>query len=218
MTASSSSGAIVRRSNSTRRSPTRDDCRIAAAQGGGNRVRMLRGQRHGERSDSRLRERAAAGIRIAFHGLRAGQRGEISAGTFAQLRERRAEHPVERYPLAGLAIAVQVQRRVQRGQRRLVDASARNSGLARSRAIALDPPAINPACGPPKSLSPEKATRSTPSASASRIVRSCGNPYSSRSTGAPLPRSSTTSTPDQVSELREFSARDFARKTFNPVV
>src|SRR5262249_56042483 len=44
---------------------------------------------------------------------------------------------------------------------------------------------MKPACGPPSSLSPEKVTRSAPSATASATVGSCATPKRHRSTRVP---------------------------------
>src|SRR2546430_6514194 len=52
-----------------------------------------------------------------------------------------------------------------------------------------------PAWGPPRSLSPENDTRSTPAATVSGTVGSYGKPYERRSTSEPEPRSSITGTP-----------------------
>ena len=52
-----------------------------------------------------------------------------------------------------------------------------------------------PACGPPRSLSPEKVTTSAPAATVSGTVGSCGSPQGRRSRKQPEPRSSITGTP-----------------------
>ena len=75
-----------------------------------------------------------------------------------------------------------------------------------------------PACGPPSSLSPENVTSVMPSDKASRTVRSCGNPYVSRSTSAPLPRSSTTGTPARRPRRDEFVAANVRGEALDPVV
>ena len=63
------------------------------------------------------------------------------------------------------------------------------------RSIRLRRPTISPACGPPRSLSPENVTTSMPASIASRAVGSCGRPQVSRSTSVPLPRSSISGRP-----------------------
>ena len=62
-----------------------------------------------------------------------------------------------------LGIAVEPQRRLERGERELVDAQRpRERVLARAAADRLARPTSRPACGPPSSLSPEKHTSARP--------------------------------------------------------
>src|SRR6185503_12200609 len=68
--------------------------------------------------------------------------------------------------------------------------TARWSGWRRSFSTSSARPTTMPACGPPRSLSPEKHTRSAPAASTWRTSGS-----SHRSVSAPEPRSSTSGSP-----------------------
>ena len=72
---------------------------------------------------------------------------------------------------------VGVERRLQRGDRELVDAErAVERVLLASRSMAPARPTTMPAWGPPSSLSPEKDTRSTPEPTTSGTVGSYGKP------------------------------------------
>ena len=73
--------------------------------------------------------------------------------------------------------------------------SARFQGFFLSRETTARRPTTIPAWGPPRSLSPENDTRSTPEATASCTVGSCGKPHGRRSTSDPEPRSSMTGIP-----------------------
>ncbi|MNF69469.1 hypothetical protein D3C84_513540 [compost metagenome] len=73
--------------------------------------------------------------------------------------------------------------------------SARLSGFFLILAINSLRPTINPACGPPSSLSPLKVTMSAPSSRASRTVGSAGKPQRVKSSRLPLPRSSSNGSP-----------------------
>ena len=74
---------------------------------------------------------------------------------------------------------------------------ARASGSLRRRATRSARPTMNPAWGPPTSLSPLNVTRSAPSASRSLGIGSWASPNAAVSSSAPLPRSSTTSAPSR---------------------
>ena len=87
--------------------------------------------------------------------------------------DRRGDHRPERNPLrASLRIERQPQRRLERGQRHLVEPQRRIRGSASIRPIACPVPTMMPHCGPPSSLSPEKSTRSAPAAIAPAAVGS----------------------------------------------
>ena len=88
---------------------------------------------------------------------------------------RAREQPQRRQPLGQpVGIAIEPQRRLQRGEPDLVEPQRPLHRVAvdarRSRSLR---PTMKPACGPPSSLSPEKVTRSAPSATASATVGSC---------------------------------------------
>ena len=71
--------------------------------------------------------------------------------------------------------------------------SARASGCERQRSIASARPTISPACGPPRSLSPEKHTTAAPASTERRTPGSSAS-SGTRSARAPEPRSSITGT------------------------
>ena len=96
-----------------------------------------------------------------------------------------------------LGIAVQAQRRLQRGERELVDPHrARQRVCAHARDRRLASPRRCPACGPPSSLSAEKHTTSAPRRDAlarGRLVGEHVASASSRCEQTPDPRSSISS-------------------------
>ncbi len=97
-----------------------------------------------------------------------------------------------------------------------VSLSARSalwSGWRRSRSISSPRPTTMPACGPPRSLSPEKQTRSAPAARLAAAVGS--SPTSSRE---PEPRSSTSGSPARFGDPRQLLRRDGGREPDDAVV
>ena len=91
----------------------------------------------------------------------------------AHRRQRLGQHRERRDGLERRPRLVGVERRLERGDRELVDAQraverVAASGARRARRV----PTTMPACGPPRSLSPENETRSTPEATTSGTVGS----------------------------------------------
>ena len=82
------------------------------------------------------------------------------------------------------------QRRLQRGERELVDAQRPGRGWRRSRSTSSASPNSRPACGPPSSLSPLAVTRSAPSRST--VVASGSSGSSGCGASSPEPMSATS--------------------------
>ena len=75
-----------------------------------------------------------------------------------------------------------------------------------------------PACGPPRSLSPLKRTRSAPAAIPAETSGSPGRPKGARSTACPLPASSITARLCLRPELDQFRECDRFREAADAVV
>ena len=141
----------------------------------------------GERRELRERQRAAPCPRDGLLDFAPDGGGE-ALGARANRGRVLEQHPYDGDPTRRLEI--QRERRLERCERELVGSKRALEGVA---AQALDEVAAaddDPDCGPPRSLSPEKHTRSAPPASASRGV---GSP--SNDAKAPDPRSSTSGSP-----------------------
>ncbi len=83
--------------------------------------------------------------------------------------------------------------------------TARASGWRRMRSTAPAAPTITPACGPPRSLSPEKHTTVAPASIELRAVGSSAR--SGRSSSWPEPRSSTSGRPCRVARAASSASR-----------
>ena len=140
---------------STRRPPAaREPARSAACSAAarvGHGAAALAGAQRRQRSaaDAGLRRRRPRRPTPPPAARRA--RGRRSGGSCA-IRSTGSAAPGTR------RVAMQAQRRLERGERQLVDAHARGpAGGGGTRSIASRVPARSPACGPPSSLSPREA-------------------------------------------------------------
>ena len=128
------------------------------------------------------------------------------------LAARRASRSTGISRTARSRIAVQAQRRLERGQRELVDPHRARERMRRACARSPPPcPPTIPACGPPSSLSPEKQTTSAPAAMLSRAAGSSREHVAQRVVAArrarPEPRSSISGSPRRARELGELGQR-----------
>ena len=208
-TTATSSSVSVRASSSRRPSSSAADhgrrrrARSAAcsAPRGSGSAAALEGQRQ-------RRHRPAADARLGVDDLAADGRGQ-PLGARAHVAERaRAPCAAPGCAPRPRRVAVQAQRRLQRGERRACRcARARASGWRRMRSTASRVPAMMPLCGPPSSLSPEKQTSVAPAAMRAagvglagehRVGRragpSRGRPAPARRARAPMPASVAVST------------------------
>jgi hypothetical protein len=138
-----------------------EECPVAdAADDGRRQVAEARGQRleAGAGADRRSERRGEAAGRRRDRGPRAHEMPQRRQG----LRQ-----PVR------IAVELKV---ASSAASRMSSRTARLIGFLAARATSSRAPATMPACGRPNSLSPEKTTRSAPSASASRTVGSGRRP------------------------------------------
>ena len=181
--ASSSSGATVRRSSrqrplSTR--PTTGGCARAQRRGVGL------GQAHRGAGQLDAGRAASADGRDAVHRLRPSR--QLRRRAVRPARASSVDVGVER---PGHRRRRSDQRRLQRGERELVDAQrpAPRDAVAAARS-ARPSPNSRPACGPPSSLSPLAVTRSAPSRST--VVASGSSGSSGCGVSRPEPMSTTS--------------------------
>ena len=135
------------------------------------------------------RARAAAARRRPRARAR-GSRGVDAAGArrarIASARAASSSSPATSIRSTGTSrsaarrVAVEPQRRLERGQRQLVDPQRARQRVRAAASIAARVPTIKPACGPPSSLSPEKQTTAQPAATERRTGGS------SASSGTPV--------------------------------
>ena len=170
--------------------------RRAAASAGADRGRAQR-DRRARRARSAAARRRRPGRRSRTtraagpicRRQRLGRRFQLGLGPLEH-RQRRDLAPGPR------RVAVQAQRRLQRGQRQLVDPQRPGERMARGRRRSPSRvPSRSPACGPPSSLSPEQQTSAAPAATERaqrRLIGERGQPVGER----PEPTSSITGTPE----------------------
>ena len=221
MTASSSSGAIVRKIEEQASAVDARDDRGMSPGAGARPAAGTRGrERNGERRDTRacgkrIRRRRTRRLstRVALrHGF------EIGARASAQLVDVCREHTVERDALARRAVAMQPQRRAERGERHLVDAQRAQQRVVRRTRDRASASRDQPACGPPSSLSPENVTRLDAvgqriphGAFARRAVFAQGRP-ARRCRGLPRPARR------RGGRARQLRAADLVREAFDSIV
>ena len=210
---SASSSVSVRTSSSRRPSAMRPTSGGSPARSG-----CGQGRRSSGRPPGRAARAAAARRRRPWPSRRRPRRRSRSASRRARASSARGsavEHRQHRQLGAReLGVAVQRQRRLERGERELVDAHRAGQRVAPARLdrLAACRPAAPP-CGPPRSLSPLKQTTAAParterrtagsSASSSRSSASTPEPTSS-TTGTPRPHSASISTSSVKPRVRKF--------------
>ena len=115
-------------------------------------------------------------------------------------------------------VAVETQRCLQSASLILSTRKARFMGLRLIFAIKSPRPTMKPACGPPKSLSPEKVTMSAPSAIASATVGSCASPQRDKSIKRPGAKIVDQRHAALARHRGEFARADFLGETLDTIV